>query len=145
MNKTLTNEQHLEQVNHQIGVLDRRFERSEFRTSQRFDVVEDRLDRHDHQFFELKGSIDDLAIMTKNQFDHVYEQFDKIHEQFKQVDKRFKQVDQRFDQVDKRFNQVNQRFDKLEDLIKKGFARTDKLENSFDKLETLVKKGFGMT
>lgn len=117
MNNTLTNEQLLKRVDHQIGVVDRRFERSEFRTNQRFDVIEDRLDRHDHQFLELKGSIDDLAIITKNAFDHVDEQFRKI-------DERFMRVDHQFNQADKRFDKLEERFDTLETLLKKGFGIT---------------------
>lgn len=108
MNNTLTKEQLLKQVDHQIGVIDRRFERSEFRTNQRFDVIEDRLDRHDHQFLELKGSIDDLAITTKNAFDHVDEQFDKLENLVKMG----------FERMDR----LEQQFSELTTLVKKGFG-----------------------
>ncbi|MEK7451815.1 MAG: hypothetical protein AAB664_00600 [Patescibacteria group bacterium] len=98
---TLTNEQRFERVDHQFGVMDRRSERMEFRTNQRFDVIEVRLDRHDNQFLELKNTVTDFAIMTKNEFDRVNDRFDV----------------------------VNERFDNMENIMKPGFDRLDKLES----------------
>ncbi|OGL63152.1 hypothetical protein A3C09_02680 [Candidatus Uhrbacteria bacterium RIFCSPHIGHO2_02_FULL_47_44] len=144
MDKTLTTEQRFEHVDHQFGVIDKRSERTEFRTNQRINLIEDRLDRHDLNFLELKNSITDLAIMTKNQFDHVYEQFDKVDNRFNQVDKRFDTLEslmkkgfERTDKLEGRFDRLEGRFDKLEALVKRGFERTDRLE-------ALMKKGFGM-
>lgn len=128
MPKTFTSEQRFELVDHQFGVMDRRSERTEFRTNQRFTQAENRLDRHDREFLDVKNSITDLAIMTKMEFDNVYEKF-------REVDKRFNEVDQRFDKVDKRF-------DELTTLIKQGFARTDKLEDQIKDLAKIVKRGF---
>lgn len=124
MPKTFTTEQRLELVDHQFGVMDRRSERTEFRTNQRFTQAENRLDRHDREFLDVKNSITDLAIMTKNEFERVYEQFRE---------------------VDKRFNKIENQINVLEKIMKQGFQRTDKLEGHIMNLSKIVKQGFERT
>lgn len=147
MHKTLTTEQRFEHVDHQFGVIDKRSERMEFRTDQRLSHTEDRLNLHDQGFLELRNSITDLAIMSKNQFDHVYEQFDHVDERFDDLKTLVKQGFERMNKLETLFK----RTDNLESLIKKGFEQTDRLEGLVkegfertDRLESLVKQGFGI-
>lgn len=107
-NQALTTEQRFERIDHQFDISDRRFERMEFRTNQRFEDIEDHLNRHDHQFLELKTSISDLAMMTKMEFDRVYERLDGI-------DKRFIGIDKRLDTLEKQISD-------LIGLVKQGFG-----------------------
>lgn len=100
-NQSLTTEQRFERIDHQFDISDRRFERMEFRTNQRFEDIEDHLNRHDHQFLELKTSISDLTIMTKIEFDRVYK---------------------RFDGIDKRFDTLEKQISDLTGLVKQGFG-----------------------
>ena len=130
MDNVTTNAKQFERIDHQFGVIDRRFERTEFRTTQRFDDIESHLDRHDRQLIELKDQITDLAIMTKMEFD-------RVDERFQSVDNRFKSIDKRFDTLEQLIKQGFERTDKLEKLVKQGFEKTDKLEQ-------LVKQGFGI-
>ncbi|MDP3730948.1 MAG: hypothetical protein Q8R34_00405 [bacterium] len=71
-----------------------------------------------------KMTVDELAIITKNQFDR--------------VDERFNKVDARFDQVDTRLDQMNHTLKNILDVVleipsKKAFER---LEN---KVQSMVK------
>ncbi len=81
-----------------------------------------------------KSDLDDLAIMTKNNFDLVFEKFDRI-------DERFEQVDARFEQVDARFEQMDRRFDRIENISIGGHER--RIENIEDDMR-LVKTKVGL-
>lgn len=114
-NQSLTIEQRFERIDHQFDISDRRFERMEFRTNQRFEDIEDHLNRHDRQFLELKTSISDLAMMTKMEFDRVYERLDGI-------DKRFDEHDKQFIGIDKRLDTLEKQISDLIGLVKQGFG-----------------------
>lgn len=59
---------------------------------------------------DIMAAIDNLAAMTKREFD-------KVDQRFKGVDQKFKGIDQRFDEMDQRFDEMDQKFDEMDQKI----------------------------
>jgi len=110
MMNALTTEQRFEQVERQFSVSDRRFDRMEVRMNQRYDIMEDHLERHDRHFIETKESIADLARMTKAEFDR--------------IDERFIKIETRLDSLENRFDSLEKQIIELMRLMKLGFNMT---------------------
>ncbi len=68
-----------------------------------------------------KVTLDDLALMVKNGFDHMDKKFDK-------VDVRFDKVDERLDKVEDRLDKVEQSVYVLDSHMKTLEVRVGKLE-----------------
>ncbi|MDW8240800.1 MAG: DUF3782 domain-containing protein, partial [Acidobacteriota bacterium] len=100
-------------------------------TAQRFDNVDQRLDRMDQHFEQVDQQLDRMD----QHFEQVDQRLDRMDQRFEQVDQRFEQVDQRFEQVDERFDQVDQRFEKVDE-------RFEQVDRRFDELTAEMRQGF---
>ncbi|MFH1426950.1 MAG: hypothetical protein ABIG60_00235 [Patescibacteria group bacterium] len=63
-------------------------------------------------------TIDDLAVIVKDEFDNVNKQFSDVNKRFDNVDKRFNEVNNRLENIELKLSNVAYRFE-LEELVKR--------------------------
>ncbi|MCS6804595.1 MAG: DUF3782 domain-containing protein [Blastocatellia bacterium] len=114
-------------------------------TAQRFDNVDQRLDRMDQHFEQVDQRLDRMDQhfeQVDQRLDRMDQRFDQVDQRFEQVDQRFEQVDQRFNQVDQRFEQVDERFDQVDQRFEKVDERFEQVDRRFDELTAEMRQGF---
>ncbi len=98
--------------------------------AQRFEQVDQRLDRNEQSTQEFRSEVTDQFKKVDGQFRGVSDQFKKVGEQFQGVSDQFKRVDDRFDGVQRSIDRLGSRWGiRNESLFRQTIAAV--LEKSF--------------
>ncbi len=71
------------------------------------------------KFENLEKNLDDLAILTKENFELVFSKFEEVDRRFEEIDKRFEHVDRRFDRIENvSIGNHERRIENIEDRLR---------------------------
>ena len=94
----------------------------------RFDIINKRFDCIDQKLETVEKSVNDLAIITYNQYQEVIKRLDGHDERFEQIDARFDQIDERFNRVDSDIYDLKDSVTKIEGHIGRYEIRAQNIE-----------------